>query len=46
MAVSYRFYTYSITEKGKDAEKNTIQNILRNNEYDTYLFCKLHPQKN
>jgi hypothetical protein len=32
-----RLHTYSITEKAKDAEKNTIRNILHNNEYDKNL---------
>jgi hypothetical protein len=38
-----QLYTYPITEKPKDAEDNTIQNILCNNKYDTNLISKLTP---
>jgi hypothetical protein len=40
-----RLHTYPITGKAKDTEKNTIRNILRNNEYDIKLISKLPPQK-
>jgi hypothetical protein len=38
-----RLYTYPITEKAKDAETNTIKNILCNNNYDINLLSKLPP---
>jgi hypothetical protein len=39
-----RLYTYPITEKAKVAEMNTIQNVLRNNDYDINLISN-PPQK-
>jgi hypothetical protein len=40
-----RLHTYSITGKANEVEKNTIKNILHNNEYDTKLINKPPPQK-
>jgi hypothetical protein len=39
-----RLQTYSLTVKAKNAEKNIIKNILRN-EHDTNLIRKLPTQK-
>jgi hypothetical protein len=38
-----RLHTYPITEKAKDAEKNTMKNILHSNEYDKNLISKPLP---
>jgi hypothetical protein len=35
-----RIHTYPITRIAKETEKNTIKNILHNNEYDTSLIEK------
>jgi hypothetical protein len=40
-----RLHAYPITKEGKDAEINSIKNILRNNEYDIEAINKLPPQK-
>jgi hypothetical protein len=40
-----QLHTYPITEKAKDAEKNTVRNILHNNEYDKNLISKAPPQQ-
>jgi hypothetical protein len=40
-----RLHMYPITDKAKDAEKNTTKNILHNNEYDTNLIRKPSPQQ-
>jgi hypothetical protein len=40
-----RLHTYPITEKAKDAEKNSTKNILHNNECDTNLIRKPPPQR-
>jgi hypothetical protein len=45
MYVLGQLHTYPITEKAKEVEKNTMKNILRNNEYDIKLISKLHSQK-
>jgi hypothetical protein len=40
-----RLHSYPITEKAKDAEKNTTKYILHNNEYDTIVNRKPLPQQ-
>jgi hypothetical protein len=38
-----QLYTYPTTKKAKDAEMNTIKNILYNNDYNINLLNKLPP---
>ncbi|PNF32639.1 hypothetical protein B7P43_G15497 [Cryptotermes secundus] len=40
-----RLYTYPITEKRKQTEKNTIKNILHNNGYDTNIIKRSNQTK-
>jgi hypothetical protein len=40
-----RLYTYPITERAKEAEMNTIQNVLCNNDDDINLISKLPLQE-